>query len=101
SSTASHLHSAPTRRSSDLLTEISSAPTFAFVGPHLRRNNQGGFLDFRYSPHPRATLSFGGRAEANAIFGTRVVPRVGASLALLQDRKSTRLNSSHVSISYA
>jgi len=35
-----------------------------FLGPHLRRtNNQGGFLDFRYSPHPRATISFGGRAK--------------------------------------
>ncbi len=57
-----------------------------FHGPHLRRNNQGGFLDFRYSPHPRAMISFGGRAESNAVFGTRVVPRVGASLALLQGR---------------
>ena len=57
-----------------------------FIGPHLRRNNQGGFLDFRYSPHPRATLSFGGRAESNTVFGTRVVPRIGASLALLQGR---------------
>jgi vitamin B12 transporter len=57
-----------------------------FLGPHLRRNNQGGFLDFRYSPHPRATISFGGRAESNAVFGTRVAPRVGASLALLQGR---------------
>jgi len=57
-----------------------------FLGPHLRRNNQGGFLDFRYSPHPRATISFGGRAEANAVFGTRVVPRVGASVALLPGR---------------
>jgi len=57
-----------------------------FLGPHLRRNNQGGFLDFRYSPHPRATISVGGRAESNAVFGTRVVPRVGASLALLQGR---------------
>jgi vitamin B12 transporter len=56
------------------------------LGPHLRRNNQGGFLDFRYSPHPRATISFGGRAESNAVFGTRVVPRAGASLALLQGR---------------
>lgn len=53
---------------------------------HVRRNNQGGFLDFRYSPHPRATLSFGARAEANGNFGTRVVPRAGASLALLQGR---------------
>ena len=60
--------------------------TTPLAGPHLRRNNQGGFLDFRYSPHPRATISFGGRAESNAIFGTRVVPRVGASLALLQGR---------------
>ena len=57
-----------------------------FVGPHLRRNNQGGFLGFRYRPHPRATLSFGGRAEQNAVFGARVVPRVGASLTLLQGR---------------
>ena len=60
--------------------------TNLFLGPHLRRNNQGGFLDFRYSPHPRATISFGGRAEANSVFGTRVVPRAGASLALLQGR---------------
>lgn len=61
-------------------------PGVPIAGPHLRRNNQGGFLDFRYSPHPRATLDFGARAEANGNFGTRVVPRVGASLALLQGR---------------
>jgi vitamin B12 transporter len=53
---------------------------------HVRRNNQAGFLDFRYSPHPRATINAGVRAEANGYFGTRVVPRVGASLALLQGR---------------
>ncbi len=72
---------------SQTLSEVSFNPqVFAFVGDHLRRNNQGGFLDFRYSPHPRATLNFGARAEANGNFGTRVVPRVGASLALLQGR---------------
>src|SRR6266851_204073 len=49
---------------------------------HLRRNNQGGYLDFRYLPHPRVSLDLGARAEANGSFGTRVVPRVGASLAL-------------------
>ena len=49
---------------------------------HLRRNNQGGYLDFRYLPISRLSLDFGGRAEANGSFGTRVVPRVGASLAL-------------------
>ena len=72
---------------SQFLTEIAfNPPAFAFLGDHLRRNNQGGFLDFRYAPHPRATLNFGARAEANGNFGTRVVPRVGASLALLQGR---------------
>ena len=72
---------------SQSLTEISfTPPAFAFIGNHLRRNNQAGYLDFRYSPHPRATLSFGARAEANGNFGTRVVPRIGASLALLQGR---------------
>ena len=53
---------------------------------HVRRDNQAGFLDFHYMPHPRASISFGARAEANGNFGTRVVPRIGASLALLQGR---------------
>jgi vitamin B12 transporter len=46
------------------------------------RNNQGGFLDARWSPISRLTLSAGGRAEANISFGTRVVPRASAVLAL-------------------
>jgi vitamin B12 transporter len=49
---------------------------------HARRNKQGGFLDFRYRPIRRVALNFGGRAEANNNFGTRVVPRVGASVVL-------------------
>jgi vitamin B12 transporter len=47
---------------------------------HARRNNQAGFLDFRYRPLRRVSLNFGGRAEANANFGTRVVPRIGGSV---------------------
>src|SRR6202166_570645 len=47
---------------------------------HARRNNQAGFLDFRYRPIRRVSLNFGGRAEANANFGTRVVPRIGGSV---------------------
>ena len=66
--------------------EVENAFLSTIQVDHARRNNQGGFLDFRYSPHPRMTLSFGGRAEANGSFGTRVVPRVGASMALLQGR---------------
>jgi vitamin B12 transporter len=54
-----------------------------FVSPgHLRRNNQAGYLDFRYTPISRLTLDFGGRVEANDSFGTRVVPRIGGSYAL-------------------
>jgi len=54
-----------------------------FVLPgHLRRNNQAGYLDFRYTPVSRLTLDFGGRVEANGNFGTRVVPRIGGTYAL-------------------
>ncbi len=56
------------------------AENVAAVRAH--RSNQGGFLDARWSPVSRLTLSAGGRAEANASFGTRVVPRAGAVLAL-------------------
>src|SRR6266851_4851562 len=62
--------------------EVENADiSFLGIG-HLRRNNQGGYLDFRYRPHLRVSLDFAARAEANGNFGTRVVPRVGASLAL-------------------
>jgi vitamin B12 transporter len=66
--------------------EVENAEIPFLAEGHVRRNNQAGFLDFRYSPHPRASLNFGARAEANGYFGTRVVPRAGASLALLQGR---------------
>ncbi len=49
---------------------------------HARRNNQAGFLDIRWQPIARLTLNGGARAEDNADFGTRVVPRAGASYAL-------------------
>jgi vitamin B12 transporter len=55
----------------------------SYISPgHLRRNNQAGYLDFRYSPLRRLTLDAGVRAEANSSFGTRVVPRVGGSYVL-------------------
>jgi vitamin B12 transporter len=63
--------------------EVENAFLTSINVPHARRNNQAGFLDFRYRQHPRASFNFGGRAEANANFGTRVVPRAGASLLLL------------------
>ncbi len=54
----------------------------SYIGMHARRNNQAGFLDARWQPIARLTLSAGARAEDNAAFGTRVTPRLGASYAL-------------------
>jgi vitamin B12 transporter len=54
----------------------------SYVGFHARRNNQAGFLDARWQPIARLTLSAGARAEDNANFGTRVVPRIGIAYAL-------------------
>ena len=50
-------------------------------GVHARRDNQAGYLDFRWQPGQRWTATLGGRAEANASFGTRVVPRAGLAYA--------------------
>lgn len=62
--------------------EVENAFLTSLDVPHARRNNQAGFLDFRYRPQRRVSLNFGGRAEANDNFGTRVVPRAGASVLL-------------------
>jgi outer membrane cobalamin receptor len=55
-------------------------------GSHARRNNQAGFVEFRWQPWSRLTASLGARAEANASFGTRVVPRGGFAMLLRQGR---------------
>jgi len=62
--------------------EVENAYPNSLGGTHARRNNQAGFLDARWQPVSRLTLSAGARAEANTNFGTRVVPRVGAVYAL-------------------
>jgi len=62
--------------------EVENADPNDNSGLHARRNNQAGFLDARWQPLSRLTLSAGARAEANTNFGTRVVPRVGAVYAL-------------------
>ena len=54
----------------------------SYVGFHARRNNQAGFLDARWQPIARLTFGAGARAENNANFGTRVVPRAGIAYAL-------------------
>ena len=62
--------------------EVENGFPSLLSGQHARRNNQGGFLDARWLPMSRVTLSAGSRAEDNTTFGTRVVPRAGASLAV-------------------
>jgi vitamin B12 transporter len=62
--------------------EVENGFPGTLFGQHARRNNQAGFLDARWLPLARLTLSAGFRAEDNTTFGTRVVPRAGAVLAL-------------------
>jgi len=54
----------------------------ADIVTHARRNNQAGYLDFRWQPAPRLVLNAGARAEDNTFFGTRAMPRAGGSYAL-------------------
>jgi vitamin B12 transporter len=51
-------------------------------GSGQNRQNQAGYLEARYRFGRRLNVIVGGRAEDNGFFGTRVVPRVGASYAL-------------------
>lgn len=62
--------------------EVENAFPNNLDGVHARRNNQAGFLDARWMPMSRITLSAGARAEDNSNFGTRVVPRAGVVLAV-------------------
>src|SRR5690606_41327543 len=97
--TPSELPPFPTRRSSDL-TLLGLCAGFAVLGfSELRSQAQFGLL-------AAATLAFGCVADLTVTpalcAGVRVVSLWEVlSLDLGADRKSTRLNSSHVKISYA
>jgi vitamin B12 transporter len=62
--------------------EVENASIYFLEQPHVRRNNQAGFLDFRYSPIARLSLDAAVRVESNGYFGTRAVPRAGGTYAL-------------------
>jgi len=62
--------------------EVENGYPSLIAGFHARRNNQAGFLDARWQPLARLTLSAGARAEDNTTFGTRVVPRAGVVYAI-------------------
>jgi outer membrane cobalamin receptor len=62
--------------------EVENGFLSALGGGHARRNNQAGFLAGRWHVLPRLVVNAGFRAEDNDSFGTRVVPRGGASLTV-------------------
>lgn len=68
------------------------------IGPSASRHNQAGYIEARYQFGTRLTAIVGGRVEANGFFGTRAVPRVGASYALRRGNEfwgATRLRASY------
>src|SRR5699024_12753355 len=79
------LHSFPTRRSSDLVGAVK-----------LRDQNTPTPVPIDGWSVLAAALAFGG-----LVYGINAIGEGHAVLPLWIDRKSTRLNSSHVSISYA
>src|SRR5699024_12135180 len=79
--THKYLHSFPTRRSSDLLKELRITPP-AIIRMREELNQRGFHL-------------------SNDLLSIEELAKAVASEVKSQDRKSTRLNSSHVSISYA
>src|SRR5699024_11282603 len=90
------LHSFPTRRSSDLLGEVVAAVPMPVLGG-------AGFILFGTVTgsgiRSLKTVSFEG--NMNLIIVSSSLAFEAHRLQAAKDRKSTRLNSSHVSISYA
>src|SRR5699024_11318132 len=94
-----HLHPSPTRRSSDLTVDevIDTAgaqvpirihrPTAEAILPGIVFLHGGGFTVGDLDTHDRIMRV--------------IAAESGAAVIGVEDRKSTRLNSSHVSISYA
>src|SRR5690606_41348678 len=89
------LHPFPTRRSSDLLAKASHRHV---QRTRNRRRRERQLIDFR-AQFLQSLLVFD--AEAMLLVDDQEPQTVELDAALKQDRKSTRLNSSHVKISYA
>lgn len=72
-------------QSTYLFTNGEITAGYAFedeTGGALGRHDQAGYLEFRRQFGRRLTAIAGGRIDANDFYGTRAVPRVGASYAL-------------------
>src|SRR5207302_11070059 len=82
-----HLHSFPTRRSSDLSTTCGSICSPSIFCPSLMM--------------PSMPMHFCSLFRLNRLAKKLFFSSPSAPLSCTPDRKSTRLNSSHVKISYA
>src|SRR5439155_21423637 len=88
-----HLHSFPTRRSSDLAPPVSFAqPRALRTAPKSSREQRTG---------ARAASSFRRETSLSRRQLLKILSRRRGLRCAARDRKSTRLNSSHVAISYA
>ncbi|HUJ41583.1 MAG TPA: TonB-dependent receptor [Candidatus Acidoferrales bacterium] len=66
--------------------EVENGFPSGLVGEHAHRFDQAGFLEALWRPLRRLNLQAGVRAEDNGSFGTRVVPRLGASYLLRESQ---------------
>jgi vitamin B12 transporter len=62
--------------------EVTAGYMFEVENGPEHRVNQAGYAEVRYNFGKRLTTIAGARVEANGFFGTRWVPRLGASYAL-------------------
>src|SRR5690606_41298372 len=92
------LHSCPTRRSSDLLAEGEEVKA-----ARARRDlAEGQVIQARSGALPQVSAQLGYTRTIRSLFDDlRMIPSGGDGEDGSEDRKSTRLNSSHVKISYA
>src|SRR5207302_7901599 len=88
------LPSFPTRRSSDLPSQVRSASSRAQRAKEQQRKSERG--------HMRDEVAVAERATRRTAFGEDFeIESIRLQQRCRRDRKSTRLNSSHVKISYA
>src|SRR5207302_5011601 len=91
----------PTRRSSDLLIDRSEEPRPGNLSARdgVAQRHVDGLADALHGGETRHQHRIGVRGGRQRRVGRRFAG-VGGTTVLAEDRKSTRLNSSHVKISY-
>src|SRR5207249_7672577 len=95
------LRSFPTRRSSDLSTEGGQEPVWARNARELFYRNGGKMMVANVTTQPSFTAAKPKMLFEGYYAGEYDVAPDGQRFVMIKpDRKSTRLNSSHVSISY-